>query len=412
MEGQDGGPPLAQLLIQLTEQFASFRQEQIREREHFAQQLAELRASQAQAQPHAREGGGQPPFDQNNDTPSPTNPPPSGSPSVPENSPAAINTTNDATTRRKPSLPDPPRFTGLRRRFRAWELEMRSKLQVDGPAIGPPFYQFAYIYSRLDETPQALAATFFAQGGSRQAYDPADFLSYLATCYGDPNAEQKALGRLESMTQGEQESLAMFIPKFEKELADSGGAAWSDAVKINHLKRTINDALRTELAGQLNLPRDYSGFVNALQGLDANLEELRHHLRRKKTRAKIQLPLPNRREATPKTQPGTNATMDEMDWEPTRISQAILKANEELKGKRAKWVDQDEIARRKEEGRCLRCGRTGCRVAKCPLLPPRRPRQLETSVKRFKPVTKAEIEEEDEGADQSSSDQSDGELKE
>lgn len=149
---------------------------------------------------------------------------------------------------------------------------MRSKLQVDGPAIGPPFYQFAYIYSRLDETPQALAATFFAQGGSRQAYDPADFLSYLATCYGDPNAEQKALGRLESMTQGEQESLAMFIPKFEKELADSGGAAWSDAVKINHLKRTINDALRTELAGQLNLPRDYPGFVNALQGLETTSE--------------------------------------------------------------------------------------------------------------------------------------------
>lgn len=104
--------------------------------------------------------------------------------------------------------------------------------------------------------------------------------------------------------------------------------------------------------------------------------------------------------------------MDEMDREPTKISQAILKANEELKGKRAKWVDQDEIARRKEEGRCLRCGRTGCRVAKCPLLPPRRPRLLETGVKRFKPVTKAEIEEEDEGADQSSSDQSDGELKE
>ncbi|KAK4443233.1 hypothetical protein QBC34DRAFT_257514, partial [Podospora aff. communis PSN243] len=59
-------------------------------------------------------------------------------------------------------------------------------------------------------------------------YDPEDFLTCLSTCYGDPNAEQKALGRLESMTQGNQESLATFIPRFEKELADGGGAVWSD----------------------------------------------------------------------------------------------------------------------------------------------------------------------------------------
>ncbi|KAM7208834.1 hypothetical protein V8F06_014924 [Rhypophila decipiens] len=86
-----------------------------------------------------------------------------------------------------------------------------------------------------------------------------------------------------------------------------------------------------------------------------------------------------------------------MDWEPTRISQAIHKANEKLKGKRAKWVDQEEIDRRKSEGRCLRCGRTGCRVNKCPLLPARRPDLSNgTKIARSRPVLKAEVEDESE----------------
>jgi hypothetical protein len=46
------------------------------------------------------------------------------------------------------------------------------------------------------------------------------------------------------------------------------------------------------------------------------------------------------------------------------------------------------------------------------LLPPRRPQQPETSVKRFKPVMEAEVEKEDEVLGQSSFDQSKEELKE
>ncbi|KAK4172274.1 hypothetical protein QBC36DRAFT_294517 [Triangularia setosa] len=87
-----------------------------------------------------------------------------------------------------------------------------------------------------------MAAAFFKKDGPDGTSDPERFLTYLATCYGDPNIEQRALARLESMVQGEKESIASLLPKFEKELADSGGVEWSDAVKINYLKRTINRA--------------------------------------------------------------------------------------------------------------------------------------------------------------------------
>ncbi|KAK4171223.1 hypothetical protein QBC36DRAFT_199796, partial [Triangularia setosa] len=172
--------------------------------------------------------------------------------------------------------------------------------------------------------------------------------------------------------QGEKESFASFLPKFEKELADSGGAEWSDAVKSNYLKRTINREMRTALAGQLNLPKFYPEFVNNLHNLGANLDELRFYTARRKPQTKSRSLSPDHNAPGPKHRPTiTAAAVDEMDWEPTKISQAIHRANKELKGKRAKWVDQSEIDRRKSEGRCLRCGRTGCKISKCPLLPAR-----------------------------------------
>ncbi len=62
-----------------------------------------------------------------------------------------------------------------------------------------------------------------------------------------------------------------------------------------------------------------------------------------------------------------------MDWEPTKISKAVQRQNQELAGKRAKWADENETALRIKEKRCLRCGRPGCWISECPLLPPRLP---------------------------------------
>jgi hypothetical protein len=94
-----------------------------------------------------------------------------------------------------------------------------------------------------------------------------------------------------------------------------------------------------------------------------------------------------------------------MDWEPTKINRVIQKQNRELQGKRAKWVDQEELDRRRKEGRCFRCGRTGCSVAECPLLPPRRPSQAtKVQAKRTKPVLDAVIDEDEEVTDDSSYD--------
>ncbi len=188
------------------------------------------------------------------------------------------------------------------------------------------------------------------------------------------------------MTQGDKEPFTSFLPKFEKELADANGAGWTSAVKISYLKKTLNGEMRRELKGQLNMPQEYNQYVRALHDLGANLDEFRAFSQRHSSWR------PAQKEVQARVKSPSIQAADAMDWEPTKVSRTMQKENKNLKGKRAKWVSQEELDRRREEYRCLRCGRSGCRIAQCPLLPAKRPTPMpnagQSHVKRSKPVTK------------------------
>ena len=65
-----------------------------------------------------------------------------------------------AQTKKKATLPDPPRFDGIRRKFRAWKQEMESKLETDGAVISNQRDQFSYIFARLGDIPQAMVGAY------------------------------------------------------------------------------------------------------------------------------------------------------------------------------------------------------------------------------------------------------------
>ena len=186
-----------------------------------------------------------------------------------------------AQVKKKMTLPDPPRFDGTRKKFRTWKQEIESKLETDGPAIGSKRDQFSYIFARLAEGPQAMSAAYFDHHKRNGTTEPTEFLQYLSSCFADPNLTQKALDKLGSITQGDKEPFASFLPKFEKELADADGAGWTSAVKISYLKKAFNREMRMELKGQLNLPNDYYQYVRALYDLGANLDEFRSFSQRR-----------------------------------------------------------------------------------------------------------------------------------
>ncbi|KAM4065603.1 reverse transcriptase (RNA-dependent DNA polymerase) [Hirsutella rhossiliensis] len=96
-----------------------------------------------------------------------------------------------------------------------------------------------------------MAAAYYEQGGIDGARSPDLFLDYLNRRYGDPNAKARALDRLRSLKQKPDESFASFFPKFEKELADSGGGEWADVVQINYLEGAINNRLKSSLVSAI-----------------------------------------------------------------------------------------------------------------------------------------------------------------
>ena len=65
---------------------------------------------------------------------------------------------------------------------------------------------------------------------------------------------------------------AAFYPRFEKQLADVGGATWHDVVQINYLQKALNDEMKDLLVPMVHLPKDYPGFVRELHSLGANVD--------------------------------------------------------------------------------------------------------------------------------------------
>lgn len=243
---------------------------------------------------------------------------------------------SDVVRKKRSTLPDPPKFNGQRSGFRAWLLEMRSKLRVDGEAIGSPQDQFSYVFARLDRTPQNMTIAYVEKGGNNASYDPQDFLAYLDQCYGDPNSQRRAIDRLRAIRQKEGESFASFLPKFERELADSGGGDWAELVQINYLEGALSDTLKDRLVNVTETPTDYQGFVRVLQTIGSRLDSLSYRRRQHE---------PEKREP-----PQESA----MDWEPTKTTLASSRA-------------KDSLTRKGKEGRaCFECRRVGHLARDCP----------------------------------------------
>jgi len=57
-------------------------------------------------------------------------------------------------------MPDISLFSGERGEYKAWAIEARQKLEIDGEALGPYPHQFAYLFTRMEKKAQNLVATY------------------------------------------------------------------------------------------------------------------------------------------------------------------------------------------------------------------------------------------------------------
>ena len=320
--------------------------------------------------------------------------------------------TRDGRPRPRHTLPHCSKFDGDRKIFPLWKSEMINKLVSDGEAIGTSRDQFNYIFACLEMKPKGMVHAYVRLGGNNAEFKPDHFLQYISTIYTDPNEERRAMDRLRELKQSNSESFSTFLPRFEKELANGGGMSLDDRVKINYLEGALNYTLLSTLAAT-EMPNDWVGYIHKCQTISSKLDGLKHHrgIRLGKENTNEHRSSSLGRNRSPQAIATKAAVEDDnMDWEPTaavkifKISDPteaanLKKDNERLRGKRAKWVDQEELTRRRKAGLCYRCGRTYCRLNICPLSPPNRPNNG-TRASAAKPVVTAAVIEESEEDDE------------
>src|SRR6266480_5060691 len=137
-----------------------------------------------------------------------------------------------------------PLFMGKRSKWRSWKSRIEAKLRKDKLVIGDPLDHFTYIEACLDDTPAKIVLAYVERARETNSEDPDQFMAYLNNIYGDNNVKERANNKLNSMSQGK-EAFTTFLPKFERTLAEAGGGEWTNEVKINTLKRMLNQELRT-----------------------------------------------------------------------------------------------------------------------------------------------------------------------
>lgn len=273
-------------------------------------------------------------------------------------------------------LPDPAMFAGSSSEWPSWRTVMENKLSVDGEAIGSQQDQFAYVFSRLEK--MALKNTNSFVKMQRNGREPRHLLDYLENIYGDPNLKARAARRLHLMRQREDQPFSKFLPQLEKEFADAGAFEWHDEPKRQVLLASLNRTM-TETLRYRGVPSTFSELIARLHEISTDNDTL-----------DINRP---QRSHSPKTT-HARTTYEPMDWTPTQavtvnhtyprpnrqrsVPESTPPWDQHLIGKRAKWATPDEVERRRAEGRCFRCGRGGCRIQQCPLLPAVPPKEAQS----------------------------------
>lgn len=240
--------------------------------------------------------------------------------------------------------------------------KQRAKVAVERPSIGGPYECVWQIFGYLEGQAAAQVLpwmTTYASDASLVTEGTIDSLfRHLDFLFKDKEAQAKALRGLTSLRQG-QRPFQVVLAELQRLLMEAGGHGWEDRQKAAYLDNSLNNDLKDSLI-TVDKKDSFEEYCAQLQQIADRLEDRKS---RRTNPPKSFAPVP------PMAAPSSNTGMDpdRMDWEPS------ASRNRSTSARRARYVSDEEIQRRREEGRCLRCGGSNHRVAQCPFLPPIRP---------------------------------------
>jgi hypothetical protein len=258
---------------------------------------------------------------------------------------------------RHEELPKLPEYSGDKTGFRPWLAQVKAKLRVD-LWDKPEDTRVWYIHSRLRGKASTQVQPWVTAAEKMQDLTVDGLLEQLERAYDDPEAMERATRKLSNLTQGSK-SFSTFLAEFDRTLLDAGGLGWQDAVKRSYLLNGITLELRQALVAT-PIPKSYQECCSLLHQVSNNLDTIKGI---KKTNI-------DRTATMTTTTPHASGKEDAMEWE---ASPPVITSTVASQKVRAKWVTQEVLNGRRDEGSCYRCGKAGHIVRNCTYLPAVRP---------------------------------------
>jgi hypothetical protein len=316
---------------------------------------------------------------------------------------------NGNNKRPKHSSPHPEKFTGedesLYPIFRGL---LESKLRTDAQAIGGDYEMVWYAFGRLTGTASKRIFPWVQYTQNGPDFTVNCLFRQMDLAFLDLEKQSKAIAKVNTIKQ-KSRSFREFLQDFDQTLMEANGWGWQEEVKKGLLKAALTGEVRRELVGR-DEPATYSAYVALIRKITDDLSEWKDE---QKLRSRFQ--------KNPLAPPQQDVADQRMDWEPTRtapVAAARAARSRDQNKPRAKWVSQQEMARRKEANLCLRCGSGDHYIGQCHLGPARKPDAMPAPAKKPKlrmaaakskkrPIaTSATMDETDSGEETSSVDES------
>ena len=273
-------------------------------------------------------------------------------------------------TRTKARLPHPDKFDGSdKTAFPQFEGSLRAKLSIDSDVIGGEEEKVWYAFGRLSGDASVRIFPWMSYAQRSGQFTVTGIFEQMSIAFRDPRHQQKALDQLNRTKQGKK-NFGDFMNEFNRLLLEAEGWGWEDAVKKGFLKAALTLELRRAMVGVIE-SKTYEAYCSQLRTVDDQLEQVRE----------ISTFRQGWRKRTDDVK-SSSASTDAMDWQPTSVSVARVHAKE------PRWASEDEIACRRQEGLCLRCGRKGHRVKECKAELPKGRKEVRVAPVRTEPSGK------------------------
>lgn len=251
--------------------------------------------------------------------------------------------------------------------YRPFRINLYTKFLIDHQCFRSDEERILYAFGRLrTKASQRILPWVVAKTQRGGGANLNEFYQAMDKAFSDPEMQKRALVRVNTMKQGKRD-LKEFLNEFDATMIDAGGLTWSEDQKNALLETAVSGRILQGTIGT-DQPDSYEGFCSQLHRIDHQQQRV-SKISRASTQAAFVRP-----------NPATDNRHDTMDWEPTsaqvaalRGEVAALRSQNEKKTKRATWVANEEVQKRKTEKKCLRCGSQDHFVRQCPLLPARRP---------------------------------------